>query len=170
MVRYPPPLVLSFTQAHLCDTPFCNDYRAIIVQYLTKTITKDFSANTGLPLPLGRGVCETKSKNGRSRPRKPFISRVFCAQRGIPRPWSQTMVSEGARPWGRGRSGDCEPKQARKTFAILSLQVPQGPLNGVGFKRGGGGSRSGLVTCPSFLFWSFPRPSEPPTKDRVWAK
>ena len=39
--------------------------------------------NKVLPLPLGRGVCETKSKNGRSRPRKPFISRVFCAQRGI---------------------------------------------------------------------------------------
>ena len=60
-------------------------------------------ANKGLPLPLGRGVRETKSKNGRSRPRTPFISRVFCAQRGI-----GTMVSEGARPWGRGRSGDCE--------------------------------------------------------------
>ena len=24
------------------------------------------------------------------------------------RPWSQTMVSEGPRPWGRGRSGDCD--------------------------------------------------------------
>ena len=59
------------------------------------------SANKGLPLPLGRGVCETKSKNGRPTPRKSFISRVFCAQRG-----SETMVS--ARPWGRGRSGDCE--------------------------------------------------------------
>ena len=46
-----------------------------------------FSAKKGLPLPLGRGVCETKSKNGRTRPRKPFISRVFCAQRG-----SETMV------------------------------------------------------------------------------
>ena len=32
---------------------------------------------------------------------------MFCAQRGL-RPWSQTMVSEGARPWGRGSSGDCE--------------------------------------------------------------
>ena len=61
------------------------------------------SAKRGLPLPLGRGVCETKSKNGRSRPPKPFISRVFCAQRGI-----ETMVPEGARPWGRGRSGDCD--------------------------------------------------------------
>ena len=25
------------------------------------------SANKGLPLPLGRGVCKTESKNGRSR-------------------------------------------------------------------------------------------------------
>ena len=29
--------------------------------------------------------------------------------KGGSRPWSQTMVSEGARPWGRGRSGDCDP-------------------------------------------------------------
>ena len=36
-----------------------------------------YSANKGLPIPLGRGVCETKSKNGRPRPRKPFISRAF---------------------------------------------------------------------------------------------
>ena len=56
------------------------------------------SAERGLPLPLGRGVCETKSKNGRSRPRKPFVSRVFCAQRGL-----ETMVSEGAGPRARGR-------------------------------------------------------------------
>ena len=47
------------------------------------------SANQGLPLPLGRGVCENKSKKGRARPRKPFISRVFSAQRGI-----ETMVSD----------------------------------------------------------------------------
>ena len=35
------------------------------------------------PTPWSRGLPE----NGRSRPRKPFISRVFCAQRG-----SETMV------------------------------------------------------------------------------
>ena len=65
----------------------------------------DFSnqKKNGLPLPLGRGVCETKSKNGRSRPRKPFIFRKPCAQRGI-----ETMVREGARPCGRGSSGDFE--------------------------------------------------------------
>ena len=66
------------------------------------------SANKGLPPALGRGVCETKSKNGRPRPRKPFISRVFCAQRG-----SETMVSDHARPWGRGRSGDCDQWHGR---------------------------------------------------------
>ena len=49
------------------------------------------SANKGLPLPLGRGVCETKSKNGRPRPRKPFIFRAFCPQRGV---WDH-----GLRPW-----------------------------------------------------------------------
>ena len=27
MVPYPPPLVLSFVQAHLCDTPFCYIFR-----------------------------------------------------------------------------------------------------------------------------------------------
>ena len=61
-----------------CDTPLCD------------TISKGYCAIWGgishwaaKPLPLGRGVCETKSKNGRSRPSKPFISRVFCAQRGI---------------------------------------------------------------------------------------
>ena len=55
------------------------------------------SANKGLPLPLGRGVCETKSKNGHSRPRKPFVSRVFCAQRGV-----ETMVSDHG--LGRGQT------------------------------------------------------------------
>ena len=79
----------------------------VLLYYNSKT-----SAKKGLPLPLGRGVCETKSKNGRARPRKPFISRVFCAQRG-----SETMVSEGARPWGRGRSGDCE----NQLYLILLL-------------------------------------------------
>ena len=55
------------------------------------------AAKQGLPPPLGCGVCETKSKNGRSRPRKPFISRVFCAQRA-----SETMVSDHG--LGRGQT------------------------------------------------------------------
>ena len=64
-------------------------FPVIIIIYppLQKTLTQKPSRGIifgiqkkkGLPLPLGCGVCETKSKNGRSRPRKPFISRVFCA-------------------------------------------------------------------------------------------
>ena len=55
------------------------------------------SANKGLPLPLGRGVCETKSKNGALQTQKTFISRVFCAQRGV-----ETMVSDHG--LGRGQT------------------------------------------------------------------
>ena len=43
----------------------------------------------GLPLPLGRGVCETESKKGRARDKKPFIHRVYSARREI-----ETMVSD----------------------------------------------------------------------------
>ena len=100
-----------------------------------KEISKQGSTPT-----LGRGVYETKSKNGRSRPRKPFTSRVSCAQRGVetlgaasarpnpkmgaPDPENplflgvfcaqrgiETMVSEGAGPWGRRRSGDCQERE-----------------------------------------------------------
>ena len=49
---------------------------------------------------VGRAVRETKSKNGHSKPPKPFISSFSVLGGGL-RPWSQTMVSEGARPWGR---------------------------------------------------------------------
>ena len=51
------------------------------------------SANRCLPIPLGHGVCETKSKNGRSRHGSSFMHRVYSARRGV-----ETMV---ARPWGR---------------------------------------------------------------------
>ena len=51
-------------------------------------------------------------QNGRSDPENPLFL-GFSVLRGGLRPWSQTMVSEGARPWGRGRSGDCE--QERKS-------------------------------------------------------
>ena len=60
----------------------------------------EFSANRGLPLPLRRGVCETKSKKGPPDTENP--SNIgFAALGGGLRPWSQTMVSEGARPQGR---------------------------------------------------------------------
>ena len=55
------------------------------------------SANRGLPLPLGRGVCETKSKKGLARDRRPFMHKVHSAQRGI-----ETMFSDHG--LGRGRT------------------------------------------------------------------
>ena len=62
--------------------------------------------------------------------------------RGGLRPWSQTMVSEGARPWGRGRSGDSElsssppPVRASEPFDKVRVNAffglrPHPPLTGV---------------------------------------
>ena len=74
------------------------------------------------PLALGRGVCETKSKKGAQETENPFCI-GFAALRGGLRPWSQTMVSEGARPWGRGRSEFAEflPNNCRHNFALGSV-------------------------------------------------
>ena len=57
-----------------------------------------------VPPPLGPGVCETKSKKGRSRHTQNASFTGFTILGGGLRPWSQTMISEGARPWGRGRA------------------------------------------------------------------
>ena len=77
----------------------CSDLLYIFSSESLRVINslRSSSANKGLPLPLGRGVCETKSKNGRPKPRKLFISRVFCAERGI-----ETMVSDHGP--GRGQT------------------------------------------------------------------
>ena len=70
------------------------------------------------PYPLGRRVCETKtkSKNGRSRPRKPFISRVFFAQRGV-----ETMVSDHGLGRGHSRVGNASlfPPPNQQSDGIL---------------------------------------------------
>ena len=68
------------------------------------------SANRGLPLPLGRGIWKRpnpKKKMGAPDPENPLFL-GFSVLKGGLRPWSQTMILEGARPLGRGRSGDCE--------------------------------------------------------------
>ena len=91
------------TEGHLSLLFFCLSKPQMTSYVLTSGTDRkaptgnSISANKGLPLPLGRGACETKSKNGRSRPRKPFLSRVLCAQRGI-----ETMVSDH----GLGRGPD----------------------------------------------------------------
>ena len=59
------------------------------------------------PYPLGAGSARPNPKMGAPDPENPLFL-GFSVLRGRLRPWSQTMVSEGARPWGRGRSGDCE--------------------------------------------------------------
>ena len=59
------------------------------------------------PYPLGAGPARPNPKMGGRDPENSlFIG--FSVLIGGLRPWSQTMVSEGARPWGGGRSGDCE--------------------------------------------------------------
>ena len=62
-----------------------------------------FSKQASTPtLPLGRRVCETTKKGA------PDIENPLCigfaVLGGGLRPWSQTTVSEGARPCGRARS------------------------------------------------------------------
>ena len=48
-----------------------------------------FSKTGSTPTPWSRGLRD-QIQNGRPKTRNPFISRVFCAQRG-----SETMISEG---------------------------------------------------------------------------
>ena len=57
------------------------------------------------PYPLGMGRARPNPKMGAPDPENPLFVGFSVLGRGL-RPWSQTMVSEGARPWGRGRSRD----------------------------------------------------------------
>ena len=66
-----------------------------------------FSKKGSTPTPLGAGSARPNPKMGAPDRENPLFLGV-SALRGGSRPWSQTMVSEGARPWGRGRSGDCD--------------------------------------------------------------
>ena len=54
-----------------------------LARLFLKNFKRCFSANKGLSLPLGHRVCETKSKNGLSRPRKPYISWVSVLRGGL---------------------------------------------------------------------------------------
>ena len=59
------------------------------------------------PYPLGVGSARPNPKMGAPDPENPLFLGFSVIGGGL-RPWSQTMVSEGARPWGGGRSVDCE--------------------------------------------------------------
>ena len=84
------------------------------------------------PYPLGAGSARPNPKMGAPDPENPLFL-GFSALGGGLRPWSQTMVSEGARPWGRGRSGDCEwlfPGSVRGVREENSGKVPGVPNPG----------------------------------------
>ena len=69
-------------------------------------VTPPFAAARSIyPYPLGAGSARPNRKMGAPDPENP-LSLGFSVLGGGSRPWSQAMVSEGARPWGRGRSGD----------------------------------------------------------------
>ena len=93
---------------------------------IAKTVSRDSKISKQGSTPLGRGVHETKSKNGRSRPRKPFISRVFCARRGF--------RDHGLRPRSRkgpdhGVGVDPETFIRGRRFSRQSTQMSNRDLN-----------------------------------------
>ena len=55
------------------------------------------------PYPLSAGSARPNPKRGSPETENPLCI-GFAVLRGGLWPWSQTMVSEGARPWGGGRS------------------------------------------------------------------
>ena len=75
------------------------------------------------PYPLVAGSPRPNSKMGAPDPENPLFP-GFSGLRGGPRPWSQTMVSEGARPWGRGRSGDCKETVSNTEVSEFFLPSP----------------------------------------------
>ena len=93
--------------------PHCLDlvptFRAGCFLKSTVPAFSSFSETRVYPYPLGAGSARPNPKMGAPDPEKPLFL-GFSVLRGGLRPWSQTMVSEGARPWGRGRSGDCDSK------------------------------------------------------------
>ena len=89
------------------------------------------------PYPLGEGSARPNPKMGAPDPENPLFL-GFPVLGGGSRPWSQTMVSEGARPWGRGRSGDFQSGEptalgdslrAAPSAVWRSIERTDGPLS-----------------------------------------
>ena len=130
-VRYPPYFVLYASKCQ-CDRVLYGGYSAIGCDNLENKerygIAIPYSAIWGgiapvqtrvYPYPLGAGPARPNPKMGAPDPENPLFL-GFSMLRGGLRPWSQTMVSEGARPWGRGRSGD---------FQNCGVERPHNPTN-----------------------------------------
>ena len=94
-----------FAKRPSSDTFHIEQYLGIVSQ--TKIVHSVSQQTRVYPYPLGAGSARPNSKMGAPDPENPLFL-GFSVLRGGLRPWSQTMVSEGARPWGGGRSGDCE--------------------------------------------------------------
>ena len=75
------------------------------------------------PYLLGAGPARPNPKMGAPDPENPLFL-GFSLPRGGLRPWSQTMVSEGAKPRGRGRSGDCEKDLGRALNVWIGYSPP----------------------------------------------
>ena len=89
--------------------------------------SKLFQQTRVYPYPLVAGSARPNPKMGAPDPENPLFL-GFSVLRGGLRPWSETMVSEGARPWGRGRSGDRDyylsnlgAKKSTQTFFVQSF-------------------------------------------------
>ena len=85
------------------------------------------------PYPLGAGSARPNPKMGAPDPENPLFL-VFSVLRGGLRPWSQTMVSEGARPWGRvdPETFNFRVRKVRKFrddfyFRVAEMRHPEGP-------------------------------------------
>ena len=65
------------------------------------------------PTPWARGSARPNPQMGAPDPENPLFLGFSVLGGGL-RPWFQTMVSEGARPWGRGRSGDYDLSNGRQ--------------------------------------------------------
>ena len=67
----------------------------------TPFLSKQGSTPTGCP--LGAGPARPNPKKGAPETENPLFIGLAALRRGLG-PWSQTVVSEGARPWGRDRA------------------------------------------------------------------
>ena len=83
-------------------SPLCSEFESFLPSKREKLLCT-YQQKGIYPYPLGAGPARPNPKKGAPETENPlFIG--FTVLRGGLGPWSQTMVSEGARPWGRGRS------------------------------------------------------------------
>ena len=102
---------ISVEKGQTCGLPSAKAHVQRYTQEIAGRFFQFFAAicqqTSVYPYPLVAGSARPNPKMGAPDPENPLFL-GFSVLRGGPRPWSETMVSEGARPWGGGRSRDCE--------------------------------------------------------------